>query len=1025
MPNAVQTRPLGQTWKERLNLAARKIPELYENADDIRDVPHAGAIRTALREMRLSAIFCVQDVPTIAILLVDEYDRQATVALHAALWNQGLASLLLVISGDMVRAFSLFRVPHSGDNEDFDERCLIEEFNAVSDALALKKVIYGAESGRLWEEHAELFRYKDRVDQVLLDNLTASHERLCEAGLSGDAAQALLIQTMFVAYLEDREIIGKECFKRASGGYAGSFYELLETGEVTPFRRLFEDLREQFNGDLFVAPCSLEDEDDLSIDASHLEILARFRSGREKMRGRFSQLRFWCGYNFKYIPVELISAVYDRFLGKGKPGRAAQGAYYTPMFLADTVISQVWDFLPPEIKEKGCFLDPACGSGVFLVRSFQRLCGYWRRTRSSQTIRWDSLLSILSRLGGVDINGGAVRMAVFSLYIALLEEVSPPDLRRLMERGRKLPRLRGKTLCNRDFFTVGPDEMKADVLIGNPPWSSRRGKDRSSVEWGKREGFPIPSGEDAWAFAWKSLLHLHGGGTVAFLLPAMGFLHNHSKTTVSARERFMRETNVLRIINFCDLRFQLFENASSPAALIIYGPGGDDISNYKFDYWVPKANFNLKTRRLITLTSADRCRIDSRAVEKEPRTFKFRLWMSDPEAKLFGYFSRFPKIEDTGWKVGQGFQPAKAERLPDASYRRKHSDIVASTPHLPISGFRPFFLANDQLSPWRNGIVYLEGFEEGFKEGSKVLVPRGVKTSRMRMQAAYVEDPLTFQHIINSVVVPKGEERRAKLLAALLNSSVILWFAFHFTASFGSERPEVKKLELLRFPFPSPDDMPQPRRSRSAEAELVSLVDRAARSASSFKFRSESNNGIFNEVDRAAYKFFCLSKEEIALVEDTVKRVVPAAQPHRGSIPEIWKPSNYGDRRRYADMLVRRMRGWFTDGSTVCAGLEARNEDLAVLRLSLEKKPVDSRYSENSNSSVDEVVSRLFESMRKPLPGNFQLIPDLRIFIGNSLYLVKPSQKRFWMKSAALADADSIALDLHDAISSRNGGAGS
>ena len=42
-------------------------------------------------------------------------------------------------------------------------------------------------------------------------------------------------------------------------------------------------------------------------------------------------------------------------------------------------------------------------------------------------------------------------------------------------------------------------------------------------------------------------------------------------------------------------------------------------------------------------------------------------------------------------------------------------------------------------------------------------------------------------------------------------------------------------------------------------------------------------------------------------------------------------------------------------------------------------------------------------------------MPDFRIFIGNHLYLVKPTQKRFWLKSSALADADAIALDLHDA----------
>lgn len=119
--------------------------------------------------------------------------------------------------------------------------------------------------------------------------------------------------------------------------------------------------------------------------------------------------------------------------------------------------------------------------------------------------------------------------------------------------------------------------------------------------------------------------------------------------------------------------------------------------------------------------------------------------------------------------------------------------------------------------------------------------------------------------------------------------------------------------------------------------------------------------------------------------------------------------------------LVRKMNEWFDDGLTVRARLEARNEDLSVLRLSLHEKRTNSQYVENESSSLEKVLSKLFRAMPH-LPGNFQLIPDLRIFIGSDLYLVKPSQKRFWMKSVALSDAHSIALDLHDAVSSRNGG---
>ena len=643
---ATQSKPLGRDWKDRLNLSARRVPDLYENADDVRSTPHAGAIRATLRELGASAVFCVQDVPTIAILSVDEYDREAIIALHAALWNQGLASLLLVISGDTIRAYSLARIPHSGENRDFDDRCLVRELNAVSHALQLKDIIYSVESGRLWEEHAGYFRSEEQIDHVLLGNLTASHQLLISTGLSMNASQALLVQTMFIAYLEDREIIGSEYFLKASDGIADSLSSLLDLEKVNLLDCLFENLRSDFNGDLFVAPCSFEEEGSCPhLTRAHLEILARFRSGREEMHDHAGQFRFW-GYDFKYIPIELISAVYDRFLGENKKVQRERGAYYTPMFLADTVISQVWDTLSPATRDKGHFLDPACGSGVFLVRSFQRLCEYWRETRTSRLIPWNSLLAILSRLHGRDIDGGAVRVAVFSLYIALLEEVSPPDIRLLINRGKFLPELWGHNLCRQDFFSIESDDVQVDVLLGNPPWSSRRGADRSSIEWSKAERLPMPGREDAWAFVWKSLRHMRKGGTVAFLLPAMAFLHNHAKNAVAARTRLLRDARIIRIINFADLRFQLFENAVRPAALIIFGHPPQKGPGYRFDYWTPKADLNLKTKRSITLSSVDKCLVTSRMAEEEPLIFKRRLWMNDPEAKLFNFLSTLPRLGD-------------------------------------------------------------------------------------------------------------------------------------------------------------------------------------------------------------------------------------------------------------------------------------------------------------------------------------------------------------------------------------------
>ena len=347
--NSVRAQPLSAKWKERLDLSNRDIPELCENPVAVGRSPHANAIRMTLADLGASAVFCVQGVPTVVIVMLEEYESERVIALHGALWNQGLASLLLVLSGDTIRAFSLARIPYSNDGE-FDRRCLVGQLDAVADGLAVKDLIYGAESGRLWEHHSAHFKVSERIDQVLLDNLSASHAALCQDGLAGDAAQALLIQTMFVAYLEDRNIVGREYFRVASDGASETFLGLLESTNAMGLYRLFDSLREDFNGDLFVAPCSFDPNGPRPrVVRAHLRTLARFRDGREVIDATGGQLRFW-GYDFKYIPIELISAVYDRFLGTQKVQRRARGAYYTPMFLADTVISALWETLPASTK---------------------------------------------------------------------------------------------------------------------------------------------------------------------------------------------------------------------------------------------------------------------------------------------------------------------------------------------------------------------------------------------------------------------------------------------------------------------------------------------------------------------------------------------------------------------------------------------------------------------------------------------------------------------------------------------------
>src|SRR3546814_11929524 len=91
------------------------------------------------------------------------------------------------------------------------------DLSLLNDALALRELLDSAESGRFWYENDLYFNPDNRVDSVLLANLLMAFRSLKDE-LGTDGAQALLMQTMFVAYLEDRAIIGEAVFRDASPG---------------------------------------------------------------------------------------------------------------------------------------------------------------------------------------------------------------------------------------------------------------------------------------------------------------------------------------------------------------------------------------------------------------------------------------------------------------------------------------------------------------------------------------------------------------------------------------------------------------------------------------------------------------------------------------------------------------------------------------------------------------------------------------------------------------------------------------
>jgi hypothetical protein len=242
-------------WREALG--RRAAPEFYTAVVDVEPGPHRDAICFALSDLGLAAVFCIEGVPTVGFLNEPDAPLTRIDEPHRVLWNQGLMSLLLVLNEDEVIAYSLVQRPFQRVEGQRNDPRVITTLSLLSDALTVREFIDATESGRVWFESDRSFDPNDRVDSVLLSNLLEAFRDMRD-DLGGEAAQALLMQTMFIAYLEDRKIIKENVFRDASNKMCSNLAEMLEADSPAYFESLFTWLKAAFNGNLFNAPCAFE-----------------------------------------------------------------------------------------------------------------------------------------------------------------------------------------------------------------------------------------------------------------------------------------------------------------------------------------------------------------------------------------------------------------------------------------------------------------------------------------------------------------------------------------------------------------------------------------------------------------------------------------------------------------------------------------------------------------------------------------------------------------------------------------------
>ena len=625
-------------------------------------------------------------------------------------------------------------------------------------------------------------------------------------------------------------------------------------------------------------------------------------------------------YELSVVPVEILGQVYERFLGKQikltargadveeKPlVRKAGGVFYTPAHIVDFIVANT---LAPLLMDKkpgprgGAsrvrVLDPACGSGSFLIAAYQFLLD-WHRDRyieegpgrhprelrqaagGAWVLTIDEKKRILvNGIFGVDIDEQAVEVTRLSLLLKVLEGESAQTLERQLElfRERALPDLSSNIRCGNSLvgtdwrgsaitriddetsFSVNPFDWRAefrsifearggfDVVVGNPPYVSLQ------------SGFIAPDLQrylethyasyeritDHFAlFLERALSLMADGGCCGMIVPST-LMGNLSFTRL--RELLLRRTSMTRVVHMGD---GVFRDAVVPTCIVTMGK--------------PHRSRNL-VRVITNVEDLAGARFDSADVRQsrllaEPH-FIFNVHASDAVDELLKTVTASSVPLGTlldikeGIKTGDDAVFLSDRRIGPRSrkvLKGRDVDQYAILPARRYVEYDPDRLSRPQAP-------------DHFEVPEKLLVRRVGD----RLVAAYDESQHYCVHTLYTARARRESACSLKFLLALLNSRVLHFVYRKTNPQKGKVFPEVRIYSLNNLPVPS---LSTPARREQAE-RIGELADRAVAAATSLASAASPRDrdvhgrelaAAREELDARMYRLFGLSAGQVAAVE--------------------------------------------------------------------------------------------------------------------------------------------------------------
>lgn len=728
--------------------------------------------------------------------------------LHKRLWSWGGVPLVYRTAPGRIQ---LFRCAHEPDFVGPDNAPVCRPIRTlrIGAEIAARDVWWDAariRNGAIWDDPEAcrlMLSGKKAAHRTLVEEVRALAKQLSERRLLDPRLRRrLLILSLLIAYLEERLVLLPDDFARVFPG-ATRFFEVL--GDGPALVALLENLEERFNGHVF----RLKDAERAALlESTELASYARLVEGHEDSSG---QLSLWRLYSFKDLPVELISNIYQLFV------KDAASSIYTPPALVRLMLEEAlsWDRIDALMAGDGVILDPACGSGVFLVEAYRRLVLHWRWRNGWARPGVEELRPLLQRIHGIDLEEGAVELAAFSLCLSLCDALEPEEIRSSV---RLFPPLADVTLHCSCFFEAkerGLVQAPVRVILGNPPFESSlttEGATRAYGEYTSSHG-TLPDNQLAYLFLHEAMEMLGEDGIAAMVEPS-GFLYNQH--ALAFRQSFFARWSVREVLDFVSVRGLFKKGEADPKVVVVIAEAGRPPADSRLLHAVFRRNGRATAEQGFDIDYYDLHWIGNDIAERSQDIWRANLLGGSRVHDLIERLRRYPTLRDYAakhqWDFGEGYIAGKKGIS-------RPADHLIGKPLLPTS-----CLSREGLDTRFLDVVPTQPIKDTKTERRFTPPLLLIKEHEDLYHGLWNGHYLTYKHEIVGLAAPKQDLDRLTALENWLDRESVVLRAYIAGISprlFTQRATAILSADVLALPYPENEDLDLSENERIVAADIV------------------------------------------------------------------------------------------------------------------------------------------------------------------------------------------------------------